>query len=44
MLAPYNLISAWFWVYDDASGNERPVRQVDLQAAYLGTARYRRRS
>ena len=35
MLAPYNLISSWFWVYEDANGNVRPVRQVDLEAAYL---------
>jgi thiosulfate reductase cytochrome b subunit len=32
-LAPYNLISAWFWVYGDP---ERPVRLLDLQAAYFG--------
>jgi thiosulfate reductase cytochrome b subunit len=41
MLAPYNLISAWFWVYEDAGGNIRPVRQVDLRAAYLQNALYR---
>jgi hypothetical protein len=23
-LAPYNLISAWYWVYDDANGAARP--------------------
>ncbi len=40
MLAPYNLISAWFWIYDDADGNVRPVRQVDLQAAFLQDGTY----
>ncbi|HMR67016.1 MAG TPA: hypothetical protein PKE64_23650, partial [Anaerolineae bacterium] len=37
-LAPYNLISAWYWVYGDPA---RPVRLVDLQAAYLDEAGYR---
>ncbi len=41
MLAPYNLISAWFWVYEDGNGNIRPVRQIDLQAAYLQDGDYR---
>ena len=41
MLAPYNLISSWFWVYEDANGNVRPIRQVDLQAAYLENGLYR---
>ena len=41
MLAPYNLISSWFWVYEDASGNIRPVRQLDLEAAYLENGVYR---
>lgn len=35
MLAPYNLISSWYWVYDDGAGQSFPVRQVDLRAAYL---------
>jgi thiosulfate reductase cytochrome b subunit len=34
-LAPYNLISAWYWVYGNS---ERPVREIDLQAAYLDSA------
>ncbi len=34
-LAPYNLITTFYWVYEDAGGNERPVRQLDLQAAFL---------
>jgi thiosulfate reductase cytochrome b subunit len=33
-LAPYNLIVAWFWVYDSPDG-ERPVRLQDLQAVWL---------
>lgn len=38
-LAPYNLVSAWYWVYDDPNG-PRPVRQEDLQAAYLQNGAY----
>jgi thiosulfate reductase cytochrome b subunit len=41
MLAPYNLITSWFWVYEDAAGNVRPVRQIDLQAAFLADGAYR---
>jgi thiosulfate reductase cytochrome b subunit len=41
MLAPYNLITSWFWVYEDAFGNVRPVRQTDLQAAFLVDGAYR---
>jgi thiosulfate reductase cytochrome b subunit len=41
MLAPYNLISSWFWVYEDVNGNVRPVRTFDLQAAYLEDGAYR---
>ncbi|MBM4422718.1 MAG: hypothetical protein FJ030_04915 [Chloroflexi bacterium] len=33
-LAPYNLVTVWYWLYDSANG-ERPVRLGDLQAAYL---------
>lgn len=40
LLAPYNLISAWYWVYDDTRGNTRPVRLVDLQAAWLPNGQY----
>lgn len=40
-LSPYNLITAWYWIYDDAAGNVRPVRQVDLQTAYLINGAYR---
>lgn len=35
LLAPYNLITTFYWVYDDANGNTRPVRLVDLQVAYF---------
>ena len=41
LLAPYNLISAWFWTYEDANGNVRPVRQIDLQRAFLLEGAYR---
>jgi thiosulfate reductase cytochrome b subunit len=35
-IAPYNLVSSWYWVYDDPQANAaRPVRQADLQAAWL---------
>jgi thiosulfate reductase cytochrome b subunit len=40
MLAPYNLISTWYWVYVDANGSTRPVRQADLQAAWLDRGAY----
>ena len=34
-LAPYNIITTWYWVYDDANGNKRPVREIDLKAVWL---------
>lgn len=34
-LAPYNLVTTWYWIYDDANGNTRPVRLEDLQAAWF---------
>lgn len=40
LLAPYNLITSFYWVYDDANGNSRPVRLVDLEAAYLENGSY----
>lgn len=40
MLAPYNLITAYYWVYTDANGNDRPVRLADLQAAWLVNGQY----
>lgn len=35
LLAPYNLITSFYWVYDDAQGRKRPVRLADLKAAFL---------
>ncbi len=40
LLAPYNLITSFYWVYDDANGNARPVRLVDLESAYLENGKY----
>ena len=40
LLAPYNLVTSFYWVYDDANGNTRPVRLVDLEAAYLDNGSY----
>ncbi len=40
LLAPYNLITIYYWVYDDANGNKRPVRLVDLEAAYFENGVY----
>ncbi len=37
-LAPYNMISAWFWVYGDP---QRPVPMEVLQAAFLDGDSYR---
>ncbi|NOY55231.1 MAG: hypothetical protein GXP34_04510 [Actinobacteria bacterium] len=37
-LAPYNLVSSWFWIYGDPA---RPVRQRDLEAAFLVGGAYR---
>jgi len=38
-LAPYNMITSWYWVYG-AEGNERPVPLRDLQAAWLEDGAY----
>ena len=35
-LAPYNLITSFYWVVDDVQGRARPVRLVDLQTAFFG--------
>ncbi len=35
LLTPYNLVTSFFWVYEDANGSLRPVRKADLEAAYL---------
>lgn len=40
LLAPYNLITSFYWVYDDAQGRKRPVRLTDLRAAYLEAGRH----
>lgn len=40
MLAPYNLITAYYWVYEDVNGNKRPVRLIDLEAAYFEGSTY----
>lgn len=40
LLAPYNLITSYYWVYDDASGNKRPVRLLDLETAYFENGAY----
>lgn len=39
-LTTYNLVTSWFWVYDDANGNPRPVRLTDLKAVYLQNGDY----
>lgn len=38
-LAPYNLITSWYWAYDD-KGKTLPVRQADLEAAFLTGSNY----
>jgi thiosulfate reductase cytochrome b subunit len=40
LLAPYNLITSYYWVYDDASGNKRPVRLLDLETVYFENGAY----
>lgn len=40
-LTPYNLVSSWYWVYTDANGNTRPVREMDLRAVFLNGDQYR---
>lgn len=39
ILAPYNLISTWYWVYDSPDGT-RPVQWEDLKAAFLAGDHY----
>ncbi|MCI0518864.1 MAG: cytochrome b/b6 domain-containing protein [Chloroflexi bacterium] len=39
LLAPYNLVATWFWVYGDIEA-ARPVRLEDLQAAWLENGNY----
>jgi thiosulfate reductase cytochrome b subunit len=40
LLAPYNLITTYYWVYEDAKGNKRPVRLFDLEQAYFENDAY----
>ncbi len=40
LLSPYNLITTYFWVYNDAKNGSRPVRLLDLQAAYFEGEQY----
>lgn len=40
LLAPYNLITSWYWLYNDPNGSSYPVRLLDLQAAYFENGRY----
>lgn len=40
LLAPYNLITSFYWVYEDGNGNIRPVRLLDLEAVYLQDGGY----
>ena len=40
LLSPYNLITTYYWVYDDANGNKRPVRLEDLKSAYFEKGSY----
>lgn len=39
-LAPFNLITTWYWVFDDVSGNTLPVPLLDLKSAWLTNGRY----
>jgi len=40
LLAPYNLITTYYWVYQDTNGNERPVRLMDLESAFFENGAY----
>ena len=40
LLAPYNLITTYFWAYEDVNGNQRPVRLMDLEAVYFENGSY----
>lgn len=40
LLAPYNLITSFYWTYEDAKGHRRPVRLADLQVAFLEGGRH----
>ena len=38
-LAPYNMVTSWFWVHGE-NENTRPVRMLDLEAAWLDGGQY----
>ncbi|MBV6392835.1 MAG: hypothetical protein KPEEDBHJ_02062 [Anaerolineales bacterium] len=40
LFAPYNLIASFYWVYEDANGNGRPVRKTDLEAVFFEGENY----
>jgi len=40
LLTPYNLITTYYWVYDDANGNKRPVRLFDLETVFFENDSY----
>lgn len=40
LVTPYNLVTSFFWTYEDGNGATRPVRQADLEAAYLVDGAY----
>jgi thiosulfate reductase cytochrome b subunit len=40
LVAPYNLVTTFFWTYQDENGATRPVRQADLEAVYLADGNY----
>jgi thiosulfate reductase cytochrome b subunit len=40
LLAPYNLITSYYWVYDDVNGNQRPVRLLDLETVFFQNGSY----
>lgn len=39
-LAPYNLVTVWFWVYDDENGHTRPVELDALKSAWMDGDHY----
>ncbi len=40
LIAPYNLVTSWFWVYDDVNGNTLPVSLADLKSVYFVKGQY----
>lgn len=39
LLAPYNLVTSWYWVYEDVNG-PRPVKEADLKTAWFAGDQY----